>query len=72
MPLGTLDRTPPPFFKQGPSALSKLVVFSAIALFLMVADLRFKVAVPLRTALATVLYPGQWLVMQPIEATRQV
>ena len=35
MPLGTLDRTPPPFFKQGPSALSKLMVFSAIALFLM-------------------------------------
>ncbi len=68
MPLGTLDRTPPPFFKQGPSALSKLVVFSAIALFLMVADLRFKVATPLRTALATVIYPGQWLVMQPIEA----
>jgi rod shape-determining protein MreC len=41
MPLGTLDRTPPPFFKQGPSALSKLTVFSAIALFLMVADTRF-------------------------------
>jgi rod shape-determining protein MreC len=40
MPLGTLDRTPP-FFKQGPSALSKLVVFSALALFLMVADVRF-------------------------------
>ena len=72
MPLGTLDRTPPPFFKQGPSALSKLVVFSAIALFLMVADLRFKVATPLRTALATVLYPGQWLVMQPIEAAMGV
>ena len=31
MPLGTLDRNPPPFFKQGPSALSKLMVFSAIA-----------------------------------------
>ena len=29
MPLGTLDRTPPPFFKQGPSALSKLAVCSA-------------------------------------------
>jgi rod shape-determining protein MreC len=67
MPLGTLDRTPPPFFKQGPSALSKLVVFSAIALFLMVADLRFKVTAPLRMALAAVIYPGQWLVMQPIE-----
>ena len=67
MPLGTLDRTPPPFFKQGPSALSKLVVFSALALFLMVADLRFKVATPIRAALATALYPVQWLVMQPIE-----
>jgi rod shape-determining protein MreC len=33
-----LDRTPPPFFKQGPSALSKLMVCSALALFLMVAD----------------------------------
>lgn len=68
MPLGTLDRTPPPFFKQGPSALSKLVVFSALALFLMVADLRFKVATPVRAAMATALYPLQWLVMQPIEA----
>ena len=40
MPLGTLDRNPPPFFKQGPSALSKLMVFSALALFLMVAERR--------------------------------
>ena len=32
MPLGTLDRSPPPFFKQGPSALSKLMFFSALAL----------------------------------------
>ncbi|MDP2743120.1 MAG: rod shape-determining protein MreC, partial [Hydrogenophaga sp.] len=57
MPLGTLDRTPPPFFKQGPSALSKLLVFSALALFLMVADVRFQVTGPVRSAMATVLYP---------------
>ena len=55
MPLGTLDRTPPPFFKQGPSALSKLMVFSAIALFLMVADTSFRITTPLRAALATAL-----------------
>lgn len=67
MPLGTLDRTPPPFFKQGPSALSKLIVFSAVALFLMVADLRFRVAQPVRAALATVLYPVQWAVLQPVQ-----
>ena len=24
MPLGTIDRTPPPFFRQGVSALTKL------------------------------------------------
>lgn len=66
MPLGTLDRSPPPFFKQGPSALSKLMVFSALALFLMVADARFHVAKPVRAAIAAVLYPIQWVVLQPI------
>ncbi len=70
MPLGTLDRTPPPFFKQGPSALSKLMVFSAIALFLMVADTRFKVAQPLRAGVATVLYPLQWAALRPVLAVR--
>ena len=66
MPLGTLDRTPPPFFRQGPSALSKLTVFSALALFLMVADNRFKIAQPVRTTVATALRPMQWLAMQPV------
>jgi rod shape-determining protein MreC len=66
MPLGTLDRTPPPFFRQGPSALSKLLVFSALAVFLMVADTRFKMTQPLRNVLATVLRPVQWVALQPI------
>ena len=66
MPLGTLDGTPPPFFRQGPSALSKLTFFSALALFLMVADARFHVAQPLRAAVATVLYPVQWLALRPV------
>lgn len=67
MPINTLDRTPPPFFKQGPSALSRLVFFSALALFLMVADARFKLVQPLRAAVATVLYPAQWLALQPVQ-----
>ena len=53
MPLGTLDRTPPPFFRQGPTALSKLAFFSALAIFLMVADLRFALVKPMRTVLST-------------------
>jgi rod shape-determining protein MreC len=67
MPLGTLDRTPPPFFRQGPSALSKLVFFSALAIFLMVADTRMQVAQPLRQALAVVLLPLQRAVAVPVE-----
>lgn len=70
MPLGTLDRTPPPFFKQGPSALSKLMVFSALALFLMVADARFRITQPLRAVIGTVLYPVQWLAMRPVLLAR--
>jgi len=66
MPLGTLDRSPPPFFRQGASALSRLLLFSAMALFLMVADTRFQLTGPLRVSIASVLYPLQWLVLQPV------
>ncbi len=68
MPLGTLDRTPPPFFRQGPSALTKLIFFSALALFLMVADSRFKVVEPLRAMLAIVLLPVQRVLAVPVQA----
>ncbi|MEY4155412.1 MAG: rod shape-determining protein MreC, partial [Pseudomonadota bacterium] len=66
MPLGTLDRSPPPFFKQGPSALTKLMVFGALGLLLMVADVRWQLTQPLRSALSVVLYPVQWLAMRPV------
>lgn len=65
MPLGTLDRTPPAFFKQGPSAISKLLFFSALSVLLMVADVRFHVTQPLRATLSVALYPIQWLAMRP-------
>ncbi|MCE4555537.1 rod shape-determining protein MreC [Pelomonas cellulosilytica] len=68
MPLGTLDRSPPPFFRQGPSALTKLVLCSALALVLMVADSRFKLMQPARAALALVLQPVQRLLLTPVDA----
>jgi rod shape-determining protein MreC len=64
--MGTLDGSPPPFFRQGPSAVSKLAFFSALALLLMVADARFHVVRPLRSAVATLLYPLQWITMRPV------
>lgn len=70
MALGTLDRTLPPFFNQGPSVLSKLVFFGALSVFLMVADVRFHMIQPIRAALSTALYPVQWLALQPVHALR--
>ena len=67
MPLGTIDRTPPPFFRQGYSALTKLVFCSALSLFLMVADTRLAVVAPLRVGLATLLAYPQRLLMVPVE-----
>ena len=66
--LGTLDRTPPPFFRQGPSALTKLTFCSALAVFLMVADTRFKLTQPMRTMVATVLHPVERVLRVPIDA----
>ena len=67
-PLGTLDRTPPPFFRQGPSALTKLTFCSALAVFLMVADTRFKLTQPVRTLVATVLHPVERVLRMPVDA----
>ena len=72
MPLGTIDRTPPPFFKQGPSALSRLIVCSALAIALMVVDARLHLASPIRSVVATALYPLQWLMLQPVRAVKAV
>ena len=68
MQLGTIDRTPPPFFRQGPSALTKLTFCSALALFLMVADTRFKLTQPLRAVMATALHPLQRALLVPVQA----
>lgn len=68
MSTAAYDRTPPPFFRQGPSALTKLLFFSALAVFLMVADTRFHFAQPVRAALATALLPVQRVLAVPVQA----
>jgi rod shape-determining protein MreC len=67
MPLGTIDRTPPPFFRQGLSALTKLVLCSALAVFLMAADNRFALTQPLRSAMATALLPVVRVLTVPVQ-----
>ena len=67
MPLGTIDRTPPPFFRQGPSALTKLAFCAALAIFLMAADNRLALLQPLRATLSTALLPVQRALAVPVE-----
>lgn len=72
MPLGTVDRTPPPFFKQGTPALTKLLILSAVAVLLMVLDARLRWTTPLRAGVATLLYPVQWLALQPVRGVQWI
>jgi len=66
--LATLDRRPPPLFRQGLTALTKLLFCAALSLVLMAADARFGLVAPLRSALATVLNPLQRALLAPVDA----
>ena len=65
MPLGSLERSPPPFFKQGTSALTKLVMFSTLSFGLMFADQHYNIVQPARWALSLIVYPVQWVALRP-------
>ena len=70
MDLGNLDGSLPSSFNPGPLPLSRLVFFGALSLFLMVADARFHLTQPIREAIATALFPVQWLAVQPVDALK--
>lgn len=67
MPIGTIDHTPPPFFKQGLSSRTKLVFFAALSVFLMAADGRLQLAAVLREGLAVALLPVQRTLQAPVQ-----
>ncbi|CUA93838.1 rod shape-determining protein MreC [Thiomonas bhubaneswarensis] len=72
MAYGTLERSPPPFFRQGPSALTRLLLFAALAVLLMALDVRFKVTPMLRQGLSVVIYPLQRIAQTPVNGVRQL
>ena len=65
-----MERSPPPFFKQGPSAQARLGFFAVLAIALLVLDVRFKMLDQLRLALGTVLYPVQTVLLTPRDMWR--
>lgn len=62
-----MEYSPPPFFKQGPSARARLIFFSVVAITLLIADARFNALSTIRKVLGTVLYPVQRGVLLPVD-----
>ncbi|MFM1990025.1 MAG: rod shape-determining protein MreC [Pseudomonadota bacterium] len=63
-----MDRSPPPFFKQGPSANARLGFFALLSIALLVIDSRTGVLNAMRQGIGTVLYPLQRTLLVPRDA----
>jgi rod shape-determining protein MreC len=62
-----MEYTPPPLFKQGPSARVRLAFFVALSVGLLFADARFGAMEVVRKMVGTVLYPVQKIASLPVE-----
>jgi rod shape-determining protein MreC len=63
-----MEYSPPPLFKQGASARAKVIVFSVLALVLLVVDSRMRTLSVMRQAIGTALYPLEVVAMMPRDA----
>ena len=68
MALDTLERSAPPTFRQGLSTTSKTLLLGLLAVLLMAADHRLHISQPVRSGVALVLSPLQWVSLQPVNA----
>ncbi|CAM2181572.1 rod shape-determining protein MreC [Paraburkholderia sacchari] len=60
-----MEYSPPPLFKQGPSALARLIFFVVLSLALLISDARFKTLEVVRGVLGAGLYPLQRAALVP-------
>jgi rod shape-determining protein MreC len=67
-----MDRSPPPFFRQGVSADVRLAAFAVIAIVLLVLDARFGALGAARQAIGTALFPLQRALLAPRDLTAGV
>ena len=68
MPLHSFERKPPPMFRRSLSPSARMGLVAVATLVLMVVDSRWRVGAGVRTGVATVLQPFQWLSAQPVKA----
>lgn len=72
MAFATLERSPPPFFRQGPSAAARLVFYAALSLLAMALDARWHLLGPLRLGIDVAVAPvvevarSPWLAWQTL------
>ncbi|HEY7655649.1 MAG TPA: rod shape-determining protein MreC [Burkholderiales bacterium] len=67
-----MEYSPPPFFKTGPTPLARLLIFAALSLAFLVADVRFNYLEPLRHVAAVVAYPLQRIAAAPTSIARSI
>ena len=67
-----MEYSPPPFFKTGPTPLARLLIFAALSLAFLVADVRFNYLEPLRHVAAIVVYPLQRIAAAPASIARHI
>ncbi|CAG4906621.1 rod shape-determining protein MreC [Paraburkholderia gardini] len=60
-----MEYSPPPLFRQGPSALARLIFFVVLALALLISDARFRTLEIVRGVLGAGLYPLQRAALVP-------
>jgi rod shape-determining protein MreC len=67
-----MEYSPPPFFKRGPSLLTRFTFFSILSACLLVSDARLNYLMLFRQGIATVVYPMQRLGSMPGELSRRI
>lgn len=63
-----MEYTPPPFFKRGPSLITRFAFFSLLSIVVLVADARFNYLRQVRAALSMVVVPMQEVTALPAAA----
>ncbi|HEX9687201.1 MAG TPA: rod shape-determining protein MreC [Burkholderiales bacterium] len=67
-----MEYSPPPFFKTGPTPLARLLIFSALSLAFLVADVRLNYLDSLRQVAAVIVYPLQRIAAAPASIARRI
>jgi len=67
-----MEYSPPPFFKRGPSLLTRFTFFSMLSAVLLISDARFNYLHLFRQGIATVVYPVQRFGSLPSELASRI